>query len=61
MQLEMTVVSKLENPPNGDRTFTRYIVALRPVGDTALLELTFDNKAEADAYTVGQTVMVNVG
>lgn len=61
MQIEMTVVSKLENPPKADRTFTRYVVALQPPGGGALLELTFDTKDQADQYTVGQAVIVNVG
>lgn len=61
MQLEMTVASKVENPPRGDRTFTRYIVALEPQGGGALLELTFDDKARADQYVVGQTKTISVG
>lgn len=61
MQLEMTVVSKIENPPKADRAFTRYVVALQPPGGGALLELTFDAKDQADQYVVGQTVSVNIG
>lgn len=60
MEIDMIVVSKIANPPKGDRTFVRYIIALQPVGGGALLELTFDNEAEADKYVVGNSVTVDV-
>lgn len=60
MQIQCVVESKSENPPKGDRTFTRYIVNLR-TSYGGLIELIFDTKEESDAYVIGETRSINLG